>query len=61
MKKPTTIRGYILMMRKIEKFTVSDLKDYDKLSEQTKEDLGNLLGSISNIVNDIKEFPENDR
>jgi len=58
MKKPTTIRGYISLMRKIEKFTVSDLKGFDKLSEKTKDDLGYLLGSISNIVNDIKEFPE---
>lgn len=58
MKKPKTIKGYISLMRKIEKFTVSDLKGFNELSDQTKEDLGNLLGSISNIVNDI---PETDR
>jgi hypothetical protein len=56
MEKPKTIKGYITMMRKIETFTVSDLKGFDKLSQETKDNLGELLGSISNIVNEIKEF-----
>lgn len=54
MKKPTTIKGYINLIRKIELIDPSSLKGYEKLPKNTKNEIGRLSAEISNIINEIE-------
>lgn len=58
MKEPKTIKGYILMMRRIEKIPCSLLKGYDKLPHSDQNELSGLSGSIGNHINEVKSFKE---
>jgi len=54
MKTPTTIKGYISLIRKIELIGPQSLKGFEKLSEEDKEILSYMSGEISNHINEIK-------
>ncbi len=53
MKEPETIIGYISLLKKIEKMTISDKKGFENLPLKTQEQLYELVGQISNIMNEI--------
>ncbi len=60
MKFPKTIKGYINMMKRIEKeLSPSLLKGFDELDDDTKETLEYLDAEISNYINEIKQFDSN--
>lgn len=52
MKHPKTIKGYIKLVRKLECIPLTFLKGFDKLTEQQKQQLYELSGSISNNINE---------
>lgn len=54
MKEPKTIVGYINLIRKIEKFSVSDKLGFDKLEAKKRDALMELSASISNIINELE-------
>lgn len=56
MKEPQTIKGYISLIRKIDKIPVSHLKGFDELSKEQQKcllaltaELANSLGEFDNI------------
>lgn len=53
MNEPTTIKGYISLIKFIEKVTVSDKKGFDKLPQSQQEALIELSAAISNRIDDI--------
>ena len=55
MKEPTTIKGYIRLIRNIEKIAVSTLKGYDKLNQEQKKILSEISGQISNNINEYND------
>lgn len=50
-----TIKGYISILKRIEKIILTDLKNYDKLSEKQKEIIRFLSGEISNFLGEFKK------
>lgn len=58
MKEPETIKGYVSLLRKIEKITISDKKGFENLPREHQLLLLELSAAISNIINttEIKEL-----
>ncbi len=54
MKEPTTIKGYIKLIKFIDKITITDKKGFDKLSQAQKNALYELSAEISNRIEDIE-------
>lgn len=52
MKRVKTLKGFINRLRDIERQELAELKGYEKLDHQDRLLLGNLVGEISNILND---------
>lgn len=55
MKEPKTIKGYIKLIRNIEKIAVSTLKGYDNLNQEQKNILSEISGQISNNINEYND------
>lgn len=55
MKEPKTIKGYISIIRWIEKITITDKSGFDKLSKNQQDALLELSAAISNRIEDIDE------
>ena len=55
MKEPKTIKGYIKLIRNIEKIAVSTLKGYDDLNQEQKNILSEISGQISNNINEYND------
>lgn len=55
MKEPKTIKGYIKLIRNIEKIAVSTLKGYDNLNQEQKNILSEIGGQISNNINEYND------
>ena len=55
MKEPSTIKGYISIIKWIEKITITDKKGFDKLSKHQQDALLELSAAISNRIEDIDE------
>lgn len=53
MKEPKTIKGYISMIKFIEKIVISDKIGFDELSETEQYALIELSAEISNRIKDI--------
>ena len=53
MKEPKTIKGYISMIKFIEKIVISDKTGFDELSEIEKYILIELSAEISNRIKDL--------
>lgn len=53
MKEPKTIKGYISMIKFIEKIVISDKIGFDELSETEQYTLIELSAEISNRIKDI--------
>ena len=53
MKEPKTIKGYISMIKFIEKIVISDKIGFDELSEIEKYILIELSAEISNRIKDL--------
>lgn len=50
---PKTVKGYLKLLRELEKLEVSELKDYEKLSYGAKSWIGVLQGQISNNLHEF--------
>jgi hypothetical protein len=55
MKEPKTIKGYISIIKWIEKITITDKSGFDKLSKNQQDALLELSAAISNRIEDIDE------
>ena len=55
MKEPKTIKGYISMIKFIEKIVISDKIGFDELSEIEQYILIELSAEISNRMKDLGE------
>ena len=55
MKEPKTIKGYISIIKWIEKITITDKIGFDKLSKNQQDALLELSAAISNRIEDIDE------
>lgn len=55
MKEPKTIKGYIKLIRNIEKIAVNTLKGYDNLNQEQKNILSEISGQISNNINEYND------
>ena len=53
MKEPKTIKGYISMIKFIEKIVISDKIGFDELSEIERYILIELSAEISNRIKDL--------
>ena len=53
MKEPKTIKGYISMIKFIEKIVISDKIGFDELSEIEQYILIELFAEISNRIKDL--------
>ena len=53
MKQPKTIKGYISIIKFVEKIVVSDKIGFDKLSEIQQDALIELSAEISNRIKEI--------
>ena len=53
MKEPKTIKGYISMIKFIEKIVISDKIGFDELSELEQYILIELSAEISNRIKDL--------
>lgn len=53
MNEPKTIKGYISLIKFIEKVTVSDKKGFDNLPQNQQDALIELSAAISNRIDDI--------
>ena len=53
MKEPTTIKGYIKLIRFVEMVSPNEMKGFDNLSNDDKYKLQELSAELSNKVNDI--------
>ena len=53
MKEPKTIKGYISMIKFIDKIVISDKIGFDELSETEKYILIELSAEISNRIKDL--------
>ena len=58
MRKPKTIKGYISLIRQLEKIHPTWLKGFDALPEEDKENLTALDVEISNSINEVKSFSD---
>ena len=56
MELPKTIKGWILLMRKIECHSIVTLKGFDSLPIEDREILKILDAEISNHINEVKSF-----
>lgn len=52
---PKTIKGYISLMKKIEKVPIAYLDGFDNLDDFTQDLIYELSGAISNRVNEIPD------
>lgn len=59
MKEPATIKGYLALIRKIEKMMFSDKKGFDDLPENVQEAIGILSADISNALNEVEALLAN--
>ena len=55
MKEPKTIKGYISIIKWIDKITITDKSGFDKLSKNQQDALLELSAAISNRIEDIDE------
>ncbi len=55
MNLPKTVKGYISMFIQIEAWQSTDLKGFDKLSEELQRMITNFDAVISNEFNEIHE------
>lgn len=55
MKKPKTVKGYMRMLRQIERMTVTDLKGYDEISPEFQHALGVFGADIGNLIADVED------
>ena len=55
MKSPKTIKGYISLIKKIEKIIPSELDGFDDLNDYTQDLLTELSAAISNRINEIPD------
>ena len=55
MKEPKTIKGYISMIKFLEKIVISDKIGFDKLSEIEQSILIELSAEISNRIKDLDD------
>ena len=55
MKEPKTIKGYISMIKFLEKIVISDKIGFDKLSEIEQYILIELSAEISNRIKDLDD------
>ena len=53
MKQPKTIKGYISIIKFVEKIVISDKIGFDKLSETQQDALIELSAEISNRIKEI--------
>ena len=53
MKQPKTIKGYISIIKFVEKIVISDKIGFDKLSEIQQDALIELSAEISNRIKEI--------
>ena len=53
MKEPKTIKGYISIIKWIEKITITDKSGFDKLSKNQQDALLELSAAISNRIEDL--------
>ena len=53
MKEPKTIKGYISIIKWIEKIAITDKSGFDKLSKNQQDALLELSAAISNRIEDI--------
>lgn len=55
MDEPKTVKGYISMMRRVEKMPVHSLKGYDKLSRESQLLLSSICAGIGNDLGELDE------
>ena len=55
MKEPKTIKGYISIIKWIEKITITDKSGFDELSEIEQYILIELSAEISNRIKDLDD------
>ena len=55
MKSPKTIKGYISLIKKIEKIPPSFLEGFDDLDDYTQDLIAELYAAISNRINEIPD------
>ena len=53
MKEPKTAKGYIALIKRIDKIPLQGLKDYDKLDKNQKNALSIICAEISNNVDEL--------
>jgi len=53
MKTPKTIKGYIKLLKKIEKISPQLLKGFEQLPVSEKEKIEILDAELSNLINEI--------
>ena len=53
MKEPRTIKGYISIIKWIEKITIIDKIGFEKLSKKQQNALLELSAAISNRIDDL--------
>lgn len=58
MKEPTTIRGYLNMMRRVANVQTHHLKGYDKLTKEEQITLGAISADIDNNVGELENMLE---
>ena len=61
MNEPRTIKGYISLIKFIEKVTLFDKKGFDKLPQSQQDALLELSAAISNRIDDIDYEKEKSR
>jgi hypothetical protein len=54
MKEPSTIKGFISIVKKISQMTLFDKKGFDELPIEKQEALLELIGAIENRLPDIE-------
>lgn len=59
MTEPKTIEGYIALIKRISKWTVSDKKGFDKLPLNVQQALLELSGAIENRLPDLENETPN--
>ncbi len=54
MYEPTTVKGFITLMRRIELMIPESLKGFDDLSEDDKQYIRDMSSEISNHINEVE-------
>lgn len=61
MKSPTTLKGYLALIKRVANIQLYVLKGYDKLSQQQKIDLGSISAEMDNIRDELETQLENEK